>query len=267
MDEQSIITSFLERCNTYAKASIERKKERGELEEIPRWESYVEFNQHAIDEIAEGTLDQWFEQASEEKPPLHRLAVDEMTHVDRSIWLNNVLSPRPVVIAGTLDEQGHRNFAPLSSVMAVSTAPPYLTASFSVHKDGRHRDTLANMRATGRILLNMMPATQRGAEIVDETATPLPHGEDEGLLLDGLPTIDSQPLIMSEAIAAIEAEYVEEHELPEAVARIAVMRVKAVWFSTTAIPVEGLAVLCQHGMDDMTPAPRGWKKRVSKHYG
>ena len=61
MDEQSIVTAFLERCNTYAKASIARKKERGENKEIPRWEAYVEFNQHAIEEIADGTLDRWFE--------------------------------------------------------------------------------------------------------------------------------------------------------------------------------------------------------------
>lgn len=267
MDEQLIVTEFLERCNTYAKASIERKKERGEHEDIAKWESYVEFNQHAIDEIADGTLDRWFAQPSEHTPPLHRLGVDEMTHLDRSIWLNSVLSPRPVVIAGTLDEEGNRNFAPLSSVMAVSTAPPYLTASFSIHKDGRHRDTLTNMRTTGRILLNMMPATQRGVELVDETATPLPQGEDEGLLLENFKTLEGQPLIISDSVAAIEAEYVEEHELPGAVARIAVLRVSAVWFSSTAIPVGGLAVLCQHGRDDMTPAPTGWKKRVTKHYG
>lgn len=267
MDEESIITAFLERCNTYARASIARKIERGEDEEIPRWEAYVEFNQHAIEEIADGTLNRWFEENNQHSQPLNRLDVDAMTHVERSTWLNNVLSPRPVVVAGTLDSNGIRNFAPLSSVMAVSTAPPYLTASFSVHKDGRHRDTLANMRSTGRILLNLMPATQRGVELVDETATPLPPGEDEGLLFDALATVDSQPLLLSEGIAAIEAEYVEEHELPGAVARIAVMRVTAVWFSSTTAPAGGLAVLCQHGRDDMTPAPTGWTKRVTKHYG
>jgi flavin reductase (DIM6/NTAB) family NADH-FMN oxidoreductase RutF len=104
-------------------------------------------------------------------------------------------------------------------------------------------------------------------ELVDETATPLPQGEDEGLLLENFKTLEGQPLIISDSVAAIEAEYVEEHELPDAVARIAVLRVNAVWFSSTAIPVGGLAVLCQHGRDDMTPAPSGWKKRVTKHYG
>ena len=266
-DERGVVAAFLRRCNTYAKASIERKQERGDLDEIPRWQAYIEFNEHALEEIANGTLDRWFTQQGEEATaPLHRLDVEAMEHVERSTWLSNVLSPRPVVVAGTMDSQGGRNFAPLSSVMGVSTAPPYLTASFSIHKDKRPRDTLTNMRATGTVLLNLMPSTPRGAEIIDETATPLPYGKDESTLLT-LETVQGQPLLLKEAVAALEAEYVEEHALPDAVARLTVMRVKAVWFSSTTVPAGGIDVLCQHGRDDMTPAPDGWTRRVDKHYG
>jgi hypothetical protein len=55
-DERNAIASFLKKCNVYAEASIQRKKERGDLEEIPRWEAYIEFNQHALEEIANRTL-------------------------------------------------------------------------------------------------------------------------------------------------------------------------------------------------------------------
>ena len=264
-DERNAIASFLKKCNVYAEASIQRKKERGDLEEIPRWEAYIEFNQHALEEIANGTLDRWFEEP-EHSAPLHRIGMDEMEHVERSIWLNSVLSPRPVVVAASFDGEGNRNFAPLSSVMQVSTAPPYLTASFSIHKDGRPRDTLANLRSTNTVILNLMPATPRGASIVDETATPLPQGKDEGELCDA-PTLEGEPLILSESVAAIEATLVEEHPLPDAVATLVVMRVQAVWYSTNVPPASGLDVLCQHGRDDMTPAPQGWKQRVEKHYG
>ncbi len=266
-DERNAVAAFLKKCNTYARASIQRKQERGELEDIPKWESYIEFNEHALQELADGTLDRWFtDDGSPVLQPLHRFPVKEMEHVERSIWLNNVLSPRPVVVAGTLDQDGHRNLAPLSSVMQVSTAPPYLTASFSIHKDGLPRDTLANLRATGRIVLNMMPATPRGAAIVDETATPLPKGSDEGELLK-IETVEGEPLLLSEAVAAIEATYVEEHPLPDAVAVVAVLKVEAVWFTGATAPAGGLEVLCQHGRDDMTPAPQGWTRRVEKHYG
>ena len=265
-DERSIVAAFLKRCNRYAEDSIERKRARGDLEEIPRWEAYIDFNNHALEEIANGTLDKWFTETSEHQVPLHRLPVDDMEHVERSTWLNSVLSPRPVVVAGTVDDAGRRNFAPLSSVMQVSTAPPYLTASFSIHKDGRPRDTMSNLRATGKILLNLMPATPRGAAIVDETATPLPKGDDEAQLLE-LETLAGQPLLLREAVAAIEATFVEEHPLPDAVAKLAVLKVEAVWFSNTTMPSGGMNVLCQHGRDDMTPAPSGWTQRVEKHYG
>lgn len=268
MDERSAVANFLRKCNDYARASIARKKERGDVEEVAKWEAYIEFNQHALEEIANGTLDKWFEERpdSNVSPALHRLDIDAMEHVERSTWLNNVLSPRPVVVAGTMNEQGERNFAPLSSVMQVSTAPPYLTASFSTHKGGRTRDTHANLQTTGKVILNLMPATPRGASIVDETATPLAAGEDESRLLN-LSTPAENPLLLDEAVAAIEAVYVEEHALPEAVAKVVVLRVQAVWFSSPNLPATGLHVLCQHGRDDMTPAPQGWTQRVEKHYG
>ena len=93
--------------------------------------------------------------------------------------------------------------------MQVSTAPPYLTASLSIHKDKRPRDTLQNLREGSKVMLNVMPPTPRGASIVDETATPLPKGEDEGSLMP-LETVDDQPLLLQEAVAAIEASFVEE---------------------------------------------------------
>ena len=101
---------------------------------------------------------------------------------------------------------------------------------------------------------------------MDETATPLPRGEDEGKLIP-LETVADQPLLLAEAVAAIEATFVEEHPLPDAVATLTVLKVEAVWFSTTTMPAGGLDVLCQHGRDDMTPSPQGWTQRVEKHYG
>ena len=265
-DERTAVASFLKKCNAYAEASIQRKRERGEEADVPKWEAYIEFNQHALEEIANGTLDRWFDDTNETGAPVHRLSADSMGHVERSSWLNSVLSPRPVVVAGTLDSAGERNFAPLSSVMQVSTSPPYLTASFSIHKDKRPRDTLHNLRGGSKVMLNVMPPTPRGATIVDETATPLPRGEDEGKLLPLEPVTD-QPLLLKEAVAAVEASFVEEHALPDAVATLTVLKVEAVWFSTTTMPAGGLDVLCQHGRDDMTPSPQGWTQRVEKHYG
>ena len=50
-------------------------------------------------------------------------------------------------------------------------------------------------------------------------------------------------------------------------ATLVVLKVDAVWFSSSTLPSGGLDVLCQHGRDDMTPSPQGWTQRVLKHYG
>jgi len=266
-DERGAVAAFLRKCNAYAEASIQRKIERGESEEVAKWESYIEFNNHALEEIANGTLDAWFNPAATPSTESHlRMSIEEMGHIERSVWLNNLLSPRPVVLAGTTNADGGVNFAPYSSFMQVSTAPPYLTASFSIHKDGRPRDTLTNLRNSGSAVLNLLPPTSRGAEIVDETATPLPPEVLEGALLS-LPTSQEDARLLTEAVAAVEVTYVEEHPLPDAVATLVVLRVDAVWFTSSSAPASGLDVLCQHGRDDMTPAPQGWKRRVTKHYG
>ena len=266
-EHRQVVIDFLNKCNVYAQASIERKKERRELQDIAAWESYIEFNTHAIGELEEGKLDDWFASPQAPNlPPIYRLDIASMEHAERSTWLNNILTPRPVVIAATHNEEGGRNFAPLSSVMHVSTAPAYLTASFSLHKDGRPRDTMANLRTTTRAILNILPATQDSAQLVDDTATPLPFGEDEGASIN-VQTVEGQPLLLNDAVAAVEVSYVEEHALPNAVAVLAVLKVEAIWFSSATLPTSGLAVLCQHGRDEMTAAPQTWTRKVSKHYG
>ena len=78
-DERTAVAAFLKKCNAYAHASIKRKQERGDVKDIPKWTAYIEFNEHALEEIANGTLDKWFEPTNDPKePPLVRLDVDTM---------------------------------------------------------------------------------------------------------------------------------------------------------------------------------------------
>ena len=51
MEGQQHVIEFLTKCIEYADASIQRKQKRGELDEIPQWETYREFTRHALDEI------------------------------------------------------------------------------------------------------------------------------------------------------------------------------------------------------------------------
>ena len=51
-DERTAVAAFLKKCNVYAEASIARKRERGELDDIASWESYIEFNNHALEAVS-----------------------------------------------------------------------------------------------------------------------------------------------------------------------------------------------------------------------
>ena len=101
---------------------------------------------------------------------------------------------------------------------------------------------------------------------IDETASPLPKGESEWNYA-GFTPHEVEPLLVNEAVAAIEVEYIEDRELPEAVARLAVLRVTGIWTSEEEIPPQGLDILCQHGHDRLTPSPSNWGQKVLNHYG
>ncbi len=64
-ERRKLIELFLRRCVTYADASIERKKKRGDDEEvIAKWQSYRDFTEHAVMEVESGELDSWLEEGS-----------------------------------------------------------------------------------------------------------------------------------------------------------------------------------------------------------
>ena len=267
MDRKAVVADFLTKCIDYANASIERKKKRGEDGLIPAWETYIEFTQHSIDEIHSGKLDSWFERETRTNlSDAKRIDIMDMDHKQRSSWLAGIVSPRPLILASTVDENGIKNLAPLSSVMGVSNTPPLFIASFSKNKRKEYRGTLVNMRQTGKAILHVMPSTLQAVDWIDMAGSPILPEQSEWDLIDITPHNEND-LLIKQAIAAIEVDYIEEKELPGAVARLAVMKVKHIWTSSDKIPTTGLDVLTQHGMDNIMAAPDGWSKKVDKHYG
>jgi flavin reductase (DIM6/NTAB) family NADH-FMN oxidoreductase RutF len=150
--------------------------------------------------------------------------------------------------------------------MGVSNTPPLFIASFSKNKRKEYRGTLVNMRQTGKAILHVMPSTLQAVDWIDMAGSPVLPEQSEWDLVDITPHAENE-LLIKQAIAAIEVEYLEEKELPGAVARLAVMKVKHIWTSSDKIPATGLDVLTQHGMDNIMAAPNGWSKKVDKHYG
>jgi flavin reductase (DIM6/NTAB) family NADH-FMN oxidoreductase RutF len=92
----------------------------------------------------------------------------EMAGIDRYKLLTGLIIPRPIGWVGTIDVAGNHNLAPYSYFNTVAATPP--TVLFSTGRpDGRIKDSLANVIATGEFTLS----------IVDESLVAKMHASSE----------------------------------------------------------------------------------------
>lgn len=298
MDAQkAAVTDFLRRCVAYADESIIRKQNREEdATEIERWRIYREFTAYALMEVSRGQLDDWFSDAAEQTrkastfhgesldpEAMASTAIDHLDFAPRAAWMSAMIAPRPLVLLSTTGPDGTRNLCPATSVAVLSNHPAMLGISLSQDRDGRPRDTLANLRDAGvgaRVTAMVLPTHWPGALLVDATATPMPREESEWNRLDADP-VDSPspgewPALHPLAAGALECELVELHPLPEpAVSTLAILRVVNVIHTTRGISRDGgppdadtwRPLLCQFGQDRLTSGPDGadWSFTVRSH--
>jgi len=251
-----VIKEFLQRCIEYADSSIARKQERGDdAAIIAEWIVYRDYTQHALKEIDRGVLNHWIDRKAT-KPDME-IRMEELDHASRSKWLSATLSPRPLVLVSTRDK-GKENIAPMTSVSVVSNTPPLVVISLSQTRAGQLRDTYINLKANGECELQLLAATKKAAIDADLTSTPTV--ESEWSLLD------SEGPIHPLAVAVLRCRMVEDNPLPEgAVARLVVLRVESMLVPSGLPPEEGLSILCQHGMDRLTPSPQDWGHIATHH--
>ena len=265
MEGRQHVIDFLTKCIEYADASILRKEARGDTEEIPQWETYREFTRHALEEIQAGELNRWFPR---DNPTLHKEASDhdlgEMEHQARSLFLSNLVSPRPLVMLGTESNNGIRNLAPYTSVSIVANSPPLAVISLSVNRENRVRDSLINLRENGKAVLNFLQPNQENARLVEETCKPIPREESEWDAFS-IESLESNRLIMKDASMAIEAEVVAEHDLPEAKASLVVLRLTKLIVPGERLPTDSVHLLCQHGLNRLMATPTAWDYNIESN--
>jgi hypothetical protein len=68
--KKAVVADFLARCNRYADGQLERyrsdlaaapaREALAVQDKIGHWTAYRAFNQHALEELARGELDDWF---------------------------------------------------------------------------------------------------------------------------------------------------------------------------------------------------------------
>ena len=233
-DAKEHVLRFLRRCVTYADESIQRKKERGEKDEvITQWETYREFTAYAASEVQRGDLNDWFGSVKgasnlDLTGEVHQLNPDSFNHKERSAWLGAIVAPRPLHLVSTISKDGVRNIAPMSSISVVSNSPPLIGMSLSKDRKGRSRDTLQNLIETKRATLSVMPPNMDIVRWIEESAQPLPSDQSEWMNHAAIASED-WPDAPASSLVALQTTLVAHLPLPEgAVAEWVVLRVDGI---------------------------------------
>jgi flavin reductase (DIM6/NTAB) family NADH-FMN oxidoreductase RutF len=92
-------------------------------------------------------------------------------------WMIHLILPRPIAWVSTVSPEGITNLAPFSFFQGVCARPPTIVFCPVNQRDGRPKDTLRNIEATGEFVVNLVPYSL--AEPMNATAASLPYGESE----------------------------------------------------------------------------------------
>jgi flavin reductase (DIM6/NTAB) family NADH-FMN oxidoreductase RutF len=114
-----------------------------------------------------------------------------LTPLENYKLLSGSVVPRPIAWVSTVDEQGVRNLAPFSFFTVASANPPVVCFCPSVREE-KHglravKDTLANIRATGEFVVNVV--SEALVDAMNQTAAQVLPEVDE-FVLAGVTAID-----------------------------------------------------------------------------
>ncbi|MDP3968898.1 MAG: flavin reductase family protein [Nocardioides sp.] len=114
-------------------------------------------------------------------------------------WLTSTVLPRPIAWVSTVSADGVGNLAPHSFFTVACARPPIIAFSSVTRKD-----TLANVEATGELVVNVASLPQR--DLVNDSSALFPAGVDETVAL-GIATEPSElvtPPRVADAPVALE---------------------------------------------------------------
>ncbi len=85
------------------------------------------------------------------------LVTGERARRDNYLTLASCVVPRPIAFVSTISTGGVLNLAPFSFFNAVGASPPAIMFAPATKRDGSDKDTLANIRAVGEFVVNVVP--------------------------------------------------------------------------------------------------------------
>jgi flavin reductase (DIM6/NTAB) family NADH-FMN oxidoreductase RutF len=129
-------------------------------------------------------------------------------------YMLGTVAPRPIAFASTLDENGIPNLAPYSFFNAYSSNPPTLVFSSNRRvRDNTTKDTFANIKATGEVVINMVSynIVRQMALASIEYLSSVNEFEKAGLT--ALPSVTVKPFRVAESPAQYECKVKQIIEL------------------------------------------------------
>jgi flavin reductase (DIM6/NTAB) family NADH-FMN oxidoreductase RutF len=81
---------------------------------------------------------------------------NQTSPTDYHQFLLGAISPRPIALVSTIDEQGVCNVAPYSYFNVFSSNPPILAFSTTFKGGAQEKDTLSNIKSTGTAVVNIV---------------------------------------------------------------------------------------------------------------
>ena len=128
----------------------------------------------------------------------------DMSKGDSYKLIASLVMPRPIAWITSVDLAGTVNAAPYSFFNLLSADPPLAAVGFSAASDREGKDTLANVRATGELVINLV--NEALAPAMNVTAVNAPRGIDESALagLATAPSIHVKPPRIAESPVSME---------------------------------------------------------------
>ena len=155
--------------------------------------------------------------------------------------------PRPIAWVTSMSASGVLNLAPYSFFNALTDDPPMIMLAFNgYHDHGGEKDTLANIKATGEFVINMVPLSQKEAMNVTTEGVAPEVDEIELARLQTKPSRLVRPPRVAAAPIHFECEFYSEIELPcnqaDSINRMIIGRVIGIHIDDTVL-VDGMVDL------------------------
>jgi flavin reductase (DIM6/NTAB) family NADH-FMN oxidoreductase RutF len=122
-------------------------------------------------------------------PDFVTLRSDQLSPSKNYFMLISALVPRPIAWVSSTNEKGENNLAPFSFYGGICGDPPMIGLGIARQRDGRAKDTAANILQTGEFVVHL--AESRNLQDIAASGENLPPDQSEAEKL-GLTLVSSQ---------------------------------------------------------------------------